>query len=279
MKFEVATVRQVATPDRPGGTITGGPGTQDPGQINFKAVPMMRLLMWAYQIPVTNRTADRPFGAYSDQVSGPPWMGSQFYDIAAKAPPGATQDQAAVMLQNLLAERFGLRFHKESWMVAGYELTVGKNGLKMRAAADPNAAPPAAGVPLPRMAADSDGFPVMPSGLRATWFNTIDNGNMRATGQSQSIQDLINAVILTSLNDGKRVADKTGLTGLYDFKMDLALTGGFRRPRGLALGPDDIVGPDIFEAVDKFLGLRLAKAQLPVEVIVVDRLEQSPSEN
>lgn len=278
MKFEVATVRQVAAPNRFGGTVSGGPGTADPGQISFKAVPMMRLLMWAYQIPLMLRTPNRAFGAYSDQISGPAWMETGSYDILAKVPPGTTQEQAAVMMQNLLRERFGLRFHKEPRMVAGYELTVGKNGLKMRPAADPNAARLGAGMAVPRMVPDRDGFPTVPAGLRTTLFNTIDNGNMRVTGQSQSIEDLINTIV-TSLNDGKRVVDKTGLTGLYDFKMDLALSGGFRRPGGPPLGPDDALGPDIFEAVDKSLGLKLQKAEIPIDVIVVDHLEETPSEN
>jgi uncharacterized protein (TIGR03435 family) len=87
------------------------------------------------------------------------------------------------------------------------------------------------------------------------------------------------ATIVTSLNDGKRVADKTGLTGKYDYKMELALAGGFRRPGGPPLTSDDIAGPDIFSALDKYLGLKLQKAQIPLDVLVIDQLEKLPSEN
>ena len=59
----------------------------------------------------------------------------------------------------------------------------------------------------------------------------------------------------TSLNDGKLVADKTGLTGKYDFKMNLALTGGFSKT---GMGPltsgRSVVGPDIFAPLTNTLG-------------------------
>ena len=92
------------------------------------------------------------------------------------------------------------------------------------------------------------------------------------------MSDLI-LIVETSLNDGKRVADKTGLTGKYDFKMNLALTGGFRRPAGPPLTLDDVVGPDIFAALDKYLGLKLQKAQLPIDVLVIDHLDKVPTDN
>jgi uncharacterized protein (TIGR03435 family) len=101
---------------------------------------------------------------------------------------------------------------------------------------------------------------------------------MHVTGNSQSIADLI-LTIMTSLNDGKRVVDKTGLAGKFDFKMDLGVDGDFRRPGLPPLTPDDPVGPDIFSALDKYLGLRLQKAQISIDVLVIDRLDKVPTAN
>lgn len=268
-RFEVASIRPVTAPARPNGSMTGGPGSGDPERVAFSGVPMIRLLMLAFGILAPN----------SGELSGPPWIGSEWYDINAKVPSGATQKQVNLMLRNLLAERFGLKTHRELRGVSGYELTVGKNGPKLRFTSDPTAAPAAATGTPPKRAFDQDGFPAVPQGLSATQFATVDNGNMRVTGNSQSISDLMQAVILTSLNDGKPVVDKTGLTGKYAFKMDLALDGGFRRPNGPPLTPEDTPGPDIFSALDKYLGLKLQKAQILVDALVIDRLDKVPTAN
>jgi uncharacterized protein (TIGR03435 family) len=200
------------------------------------------------------------------------------YDINAKVPPGSTQEQVEIMLQNLLADRFGLRLHHESREASGYELVVGKGGPKLSPTTDPSAEPPAIGSHASPPVLDADGFLVATKGVSGTRISTVDNGSMRITGHSQSISDLT-LTIAISLNDGKRVVDKTGLTGRYDYKMDLALSGGFRRPGGPPLTADDIPGPDIFAALDKQLGLRLQKTRIPIDVVVIDHLEQKPTDN
>jgi uncharacterized protein (TIGR03435 family) len=277
-RFEVASVRPVAAQQRFAGNMAGGPGTNDPERMTF-TVPMIRLLMFAYGIPLGRTSPVRRFGPFSDQIAGPAWIESEWYDINAKVPPGATQDQVNRMLQNLLAERFGLKLHHESREVSGYELVVSKNGSKLKPAADPKAVPPAAGTTPGKMVLDDDHFPVLPQGVSGTQFSNVDDeGSMRVTGKNQSMFDLM-LTIMTSLNDGKRVVDKTGLTGNYDFKMNLAIDGGFRRPGLGPRAPDDPVGPDIFSALDKDLGLKLQKTQIPIDVLVIDHLEKVPTDN
>lgn len=278
LKFEVASIRPVGTQTRFLGNISGGPGSSDPERITFSGVPMMRLLMSAYDIPRGTSSPARRFGTFSDQISGPAWIESEWYDITAKVPPGATEDQVNHMLQNLLAERFGLKLHHETREVSGYELVASKNGPKPKPTSHPTAERVAAGSAGPKPAYDQDGFPQVPPDLSATLFSAAEEGNMHVTGQSQSIIDLI-LTIETSLNDGKRVVDKTGLTGKYDFKMDLGAMGGFRRPGLGPLPPGDPVGPDIFTALDKYLGLKLQKAQIPIDVLVIDHLDKVPTDN
>src|SRR5579863_5954307 len=123
-RFEVASVRPASAPARFNGSVSGGPGSSDPERITFSGVPMIRLLMSAYGIPLGMGSPVRRFGPFSDQISGPAWIESDWYDINAKVPPGATQDQVNRMLQDLLAERFGLKLHHESREVSGYELVV-----------------------------------------------------------------------------------------------------------------------------------------------------------
>ncbi len=63
---------------------------------------MQQILLDAYGLPV-------------DQISGPDWMVYEPYDITAKVPGGSvTKEQANVMLQNLLVERFHMTFHYQT---------------------------------------------------------------------------------------------------------------------------------------------------------------------
>ena len=76
----------------------------------------------------------RAYGLSPSQASGPDWMDSLRFDILAKLPEGATQDQLPEMLQWLLVERFGLVAHGETKDLPGYALVLGKGGPKMKPA-------------------------------------------------------------------------------------------------------------------------------------------------
>lgn len=276
LSFEVATVKPsdpLAPSGRifPNGTWTGGPGSSDPERMVYTGVPMRQLLMLAFEVPFNG-------GKASDQISGPSWIDDAKFDIVAKVRPGATKDQADLMLQNLLTERFGLMLHRETRQVSGYELTQSKGGAKLRPTIEPDAAPPAIGTPASPNRVEN-GYPVVPPGLVGVRWFVVDNGLMHGTGQSQSISDLILSVILTYLKFDAPLVDHTGLTGKYDYHLDLALDGGFRRPAGPPLLPDEPVGPDIFPALDKQLGLKLEKKQVSIETLVIDRIERVPADN
>src|SRR5438552_962324 len=66
------------------------------------------------------------------QVSGPEWLASERFDIAATLPGGATREQVPDMLQALLAERFQLKLHRDTKEFPVYGLALGKGGLKMK---------------------------------------------------------------------------------------------------------------------------------------------------
>jgi uncharacterized protein (TIGR03435 family) len=91
-----------------------------------------------------------------DRVTGPDWMlslGSPRFDIAAKLPRGASENQVPEMVQALLADRFNLAIHRGPAEQAIYALVVARGGLKMKEAA------PEAGDPVPAAAADPDAPP------------------------------------------------------------------------------------------------------------------------
>lgn len=105
-----------------------------------------------------------------DQVNAmlaplPKWVGNESFTIHAKAAEPATKDQMRLMMQSLLAERFGLRLHFETQEVPVLVLTLEKAGR-----IGPNLHPHTDGPPCNRPASEfkahgsADGGPdVFPS--------------------------------------------------------------------------------------------------------------------
>ena len=244
------------------------------------------------------------------QVAGPDWLSSQRFDIAARMPEGATKEQVPEMLQVLLAERFQLKVHREKRDHSVYGLVVAKGGHKLKEAAPdaetpaaPDAQPASSNNPVtgPINLGNGTQVRVDPRGGGATVISA-QNGNMRMTttpdGQMRMEFTKVTmsqlADMLTRLVD-KPVVDMTDLKGNYQATLDLALAdlmnmaraGGINIPalagaRGgnpaLPAQPSDPSGNAIFTSVQQ-LGLRLDSQKAPVDVIVVDHVEKTPTEN
>jgi uncharacterized protein (TIGR03435 family) len=289
LQFEVATVK--ISPPMVGNTrpalmgTHGGPGTADPGQFTLGYAPIKTILVQA-------------FGVKALQISGPAWVDKadgDRYDIVAKVPAGASKEDLKTMLQNLLVERFGMAFHRETKELPGYELVVGKNGPKLKESEiDPNPpapVPPPAGQPF-KIEMDRNGLPQLPPG-RPGMLMGGGRGRNVIVARQQAISQLAN--YLENLI-GKPVVDKTGLTAKYDygFAFDATgLPGGFNPPTAAAPAPQTAgaagappafdaasdSAPSLFNAVQQELGLRLDQKKVTVELVVIDRLEKVPSEN
>jgi uncharacterized protein (TIGR03435 family) len=297
--FDAASVKPATLPAPDGrGMImmqgpSGGPGTKDPGRIHYPYMTMKNILMNAYDVK-------------SFQITGPPWLDSERFDITATMPPDTTKEQFRAMLQNLLAERFKLTIHRDTKDLPMYSLTVAKSGPKMKESAevpapkdDGDASPPPP-LPLPSQPKiGPDGFPILPlpAGGRGRLFMMMMPGRTRLVGQQQTIQDL--ATRLTNLLS-RPVVDATGLKAKYDFTLTFSLEGlNMQGPMGpvpaggaVAVGrggragdapdafvPDGEAPPDLFTAVQAQLGLKLEAKKGPVEMIVIDRIEKTPTEN
>ena len=301
--FEAASVKPAAMPVPGGrGRITigmpsGGPGTKDPGRIRYPFVSLRDLLTRAYDVK-----------AY--QIAGPAWLDTERYEVNATMPPDTTMEQFRTMLQNLLAERFKLTMHRETKDLPMYALIVAKSGPKMKESGD---APPVkesdADAPPPPLPTQPkigpDGFPVLPPppGGRGGMIMMMMPGRARLSGEHQTIQDL--ATRLTS-QLGRPVTDVTGLKGKYDITLTFSTEGlngpmgpmgpgptmvavappGGGPPGGGGAGgpagvfvPEGEAPPDIFAALQQQLGLKLESRKGPVEMIVVDHVEKTPTEN
>jgi uncharacterized protein (TIGR03435 family) len=212
--------------------------------------------------------AFRVLGDYS-LSGGPTWLNSDRYDVEAKMDPDAAealnklsnQDRAVVqqhMIQALLAERFGLVFHRETREMPVYMLVIGKSGSKLHEAKPGDTYPN--GIKL------ANG----PGGAGVMTMMGGPGGTFIVTAQGVPLSSFIPQL---SGNSGRPVLNKTGLTGIYDFTLTYALD-----QNASAGATSDSTGPSIFTAIQEQLGLKLEPGKGPVEVIVIDHAEK-PSGN
>ena len=189
------------------------------------------------------------FDVERHQLSAPEWLSAARFDITARVPLGATQGQYRRMLQNLLIERFELVFHRDKKELQVYELVVAKNGPKLEATPiDP--AIPNDGLKPPHP------VPILPSGLRGTVNVTLDKVTMEPL--ANDLEGLL----------GQPVVDATGLTGTYTVNLHVFL------------GPSPPLGAeDVFEALQEQLGLRLVQKKRLIDMVVIDHIERTPTEN
>ena len=279
--FDVASIKPAAAqaPGRMMMGCRGGPGTPDPGRFTCNNVNLSMLMSRAY-------------GVQSYQIASPDWFNSERFDLTAKVPDGATKEQFNQMLQNLLAERFQVKLHRETKELPIFGLMVGKGGSKMKPSEE---IPPAAdgakevgpgdGPPPPP---GPGGFPQLPKG-RAGLMIMMENGRFRMVGSRQTTSDLAN---MLGEQLGRPVRDETGLKGKYDFTLDFAPEPGQGPMRGMPMpmpgpggegrgpAPDSQEGgPSLLTAVQEQIGLKLESKKGPVDTLVIDHAEKVPTEN
>lgn len=298
--FDAASLKPADSAFIPGvfPQMKGGPGTADPGRITYTRQSLRSLLLKAWGIP-------------TDQLSGPVWLmaptGTDSFDLTATMPPGTTQEQFQFMLQGLLIERFRIKLHHEKRDFPGYELVVAPGGPKLKPTAqDPNApSPDAAALASVPKGIGPDRFPNLGPGPRTGSMSS--KGAQRAKYQDRTIAEfaddlgfMVNrSVGAKSGSPLPRIVDKTGLTARFDFTLEfdclsceglsaamranmplLAGRGGADPPAPEAVSDPGSGLPNIFNALEKQLGLRLVKVKdVPVDVIVVDQAEKTPTEN
>jgi uncharacterized protein (TIGR03435 family) len=187
------------------------------------------------------------YGVQDVQVSGPPWLSDVWFDIFAKSASPVSVAELRAMLRTLLAERFKLAVHRDSKEMTALVLTVGKDGHKLTAV-------------------DAEGSP------------SFRTGNLNVTGRGATVGQLVDFV---AKELRVPVVDQTGLTGRYDYFLDIEPY--FSEESRKAMGPNGGPPPDanaiIAVAMQKELGIKVEAKKVPVEIIVVDHTEKTPTEN
>jgi bla regulator protein blaR1 len=251
---------------------------------NSSGTNMVRLMFSPDGLTATNGTLQMFINAAyridDNQISGgPSWLKSDHYDIEAKMDSATadalhklSEDQSRLerqrMLQALLADRFKLTIHRETRELPIYALVIAKNGPKIQEAKP--------GDTYPNGIKGPDG--------RAGAGMIFMSGRGSVTGQGIPISDLVRFL---SRQLGRKVEDKTGLTGKYDLTLQWTpdesqgamFKGPSPEPQGSASPPPpDATGPSIFTVLEEKLGLKLESQKGPVEILVIDHAEK-PSEN
>jgi uncharacterized protein (TIGR03435 family) len=186
-------------------------------------------------------------------VSGAPdWLSSNKYDILSRAPEGSSEQQLWLMIQQLLVDRFRLKFHREQKDLPAYALVAAKNGLKVIVEKHEK-----------------------PSG---------DDGRVGA-GRGQLHGHMISSQVFAqvlSLYLDRPVLDQTGIDGTFnvDLKWTPDATESTPGPPPPPGGPThDPQGPSLFTAVEEQLGLKLVGQRTSVQMFVIDHIEPVPTEN
>lgn len=231
--FEVASVKPSAMNPGPLGrglfTFPGGRIRADQSRLDY-------LITQAFDIQ------------YFQIAGGPRWIHEDRFDIDARPPAGSDASKSnprdpvlppnaeqRLMLQALLAERFQLRVHRETREGPVYRLVRTRKPLKLQPARDSDQRP---------------------------WVGSVAGGAIIGDGlaATNATMALVTARLSAALE--RPVIDHTGLTGAFDFKVEVHTAG--RDP--------DIISTLLFSLQE--LGLKLEPARGPVETLVVDRVEK-----
>jgi uncharacterized protein (TIGR03435 family) len=246
-RFEVASVK--TSPDLFAQLAAGRPPTIgmkiEGSQVSIESEPIAVLICLALKV--------KPY-----QLSGPDWMNGSRFDIQARIPDGVSKDLFPEMMQQLLKERFKLAIHRETKERNIYALVVSKNGAMLKESAPDGDSSTAEVLGAPK------GNPHMLPGN-----NLIHQEFEKMT--MASFADLLSPLA------GQPVLDMTGLKGNYQVAFDISVADLQRNAPRPDAASDPSGGPAA--RIVENLGLKLEPRRAPIEIIVIDRLEETPSEN
>jgi uncharacterized protein (TIGR03435 family) len=255
LQFEVASVKP-SRPDVHDGFMGGTPG----GGVEARAETMRNLFATAWDVH---------WDHVDEMIVGmPKWMDSARYDILAKPsaaagppPPRSSfaDDDLRLMLRALLTDRFKIKTHYEDRLVSAYTLVAARPRMKK---ADPSNRP------------------------NCKEARTIENDprdrNPRLSRllacQNVTMAQFADQLLALSPNDfAYSVVDATGIAGRWDFMLNYTPTGDRRSPPGTEADPSRAMS--IFEAINKQLGLKLELRRRMLPVLVIDHMEEKPTDN
>jgi uncharacterized protein (TIGR03435 family) len=225
-------------------TKTAGNSTQggvlNAGRYELRRATLLDLIKIAYTVD-------------ADKVSGgPSWLDYDRFDVIAKTQPAARPETVKLMLQSLLADRFKLVVKADTRPMPAYVLSMGPGKPKLKA---------------------TDGSSGAGCQSRLT-ANDVPYVNIQCRNMSmEAFAPALRRLAASSFNN-LPVVDSTGLEGAWDFDLQYPLLGV-----SLNSGASASTSGNLFEAVDKQLGLKLELQKAPQPVLAVESANDQPSAN
>jgi uncharacterized protein (TIGR03435 family) len=238
-------------------------------QVTFTGYSMQSLLVRAWQLKT---------GAMLGNA--PAWLAPTRYTIVVKLPPDidaravfADEDQFDKMLQKLLINRFQIKFHWGTQTQDGYVLLAGTPKMKK---ADPAS-----------RSVCKYGPPPGEKDVRSGPDSPFDNQSYCQNVTMDQFADVVQALAGSEIKN--RVANKTGLAGSYDFtiyytsarklRADTAAADAAAKQAGGDTTAAPVGGLSVEDAFRKELGLRLERQPSTYPALILDHIEQTPTEN
>jgi uncharacterized protein (TIGR03435 family) len=253
LAFEVVSVKENRTAGESG--LISGP---TPGRFTVRNTPLRFILLYAFDL------------RSHQLIDTPEWASTAAFDITGTYPPGATPtvENNRVMLQALLADRFGLRMHRETRELPMYALVLARPDGRLGPQLTPSSVDCEKWLAEKRPQIGAGGpSAVAPGGARPACMMMTSRRFL--TAGTRSIDQL--TASLQSLVE-RPVVNRTGLTSNFD--IDLQWTSPEAPPtqsRG-GLPQEDVAA--LFTAVQEQLGLKLESSRGPFEVVVIDSVER-----
>lgn len=268
-EFEVASIKP-SPPAAPGGHVDVGLHV-DGAQVRCTWFSLADYIGMAYEV--------RHY-----QITGPSWLASERFDIAAKVPSGE-REHIRLMLQALLSDRFHMKMHREKKELPVYALTVGKTGPKLKESPVDAAARAAAEPPGEANVGATGG----PGGVSVNMGGGSSFSFANNQFEAKKVTMASFADTLARFMD-RPVVDLTDLKAAYDFTLDItaedyramlirsAIAAGVQLPPEALRALDMSSGDSLYSAIEK-LGLKLEPRKTAVDVLVIDHMEKLPTEN
>jgi uncharacterized protein (TIGR03435 family) len=278
-RFEIASVRLSAP-----GTVFSQRVTDT--RVDLTKNPLRQVLWLAFRLEPPVQT---------QRLSVPYWTQDLTVDIHAIIPQGSSREQIPEMLKRLLEERFDLRVSVTPRLTDAYELVVGSGGIRMEEVQAANELDKKFET-HPEISASDMTFEEFhglvrvtrtPRGIRRTTerstYERIFTG--RTTQLDATRITMAEFASLLTSNIGRPVFDRTKLTGMYQFEIELPFDAsvssivarvGTRTVDGTPL--NEPVGVSAVKAVEQ-LGLALEPRRILLDTIVVESINKTPTEN
>ncbi len=267
-QFEVATIHPSRPDERGMGRVSGD-------ELNFSGIPLKFLITMAWDIDPRS----------DDTLVAPKWIESDRIDIHAKVAEsdlGSSSmrvgsnsmnfDEFRPMLRELLIDRFQIKYHMEERSIDAYTLVADHPKLKK---SDPSERT-ACGEGPAADAKDASLTNAMINSQESCWNVTMDQfaGLIHHIAPDYFFYPVVN---------------ETGLKGAWDFSLSWSSANLTQNP-GPGAGPasgsegapaasDPNGAMSFFDAIRKEIGLKIIKEKHPEQVLVIDSIDEKPTEN